>query len=296
MRLSSGTIDQFIYFVALDSADFTTRETGFSSFTVYSSLNGGAVTTFTTPTINETGSGTMVGVYELLVDENVTITSGNDEEELCIHITHAGMAPVSRTITIYRPKFTEGSTQTNDFDAANDDVAVVTLVGTTTANTDMRGTDSAALASVCTEVRLAELAAANLPTDIAAIPTTAMRGTDSAALASVCTEGRLAELAAGNLPTDIAAIPTTAMRGTDNAALASVIGTVTDLGGGATLADNNADMAGGTFSSATDSLEDIRDRGDAAWTTGSAGTGLTPVASGTAQSATASTIRLASGE
>jgi hypothetical protein len=44
----------------------------------------------------------------------------------------------------------------------------------------MRGTDSAALASVATEARLAELDAANLPTDIAAIPTTAMRGTDSA--------------------------------------------------------------------------------------------------------------------
>ena len=87
--------------------------------------------------------------------------------------------------------------------------------------TTMRGTDSAALASVCTEGRLAELDAGNLPTDIAAIPTTAMRGTDSAALASVCTEGRLAELDAGNLPTDVAAIPTTAMRGTDSAALAS---------------------------------------------------------------------------
>lgn len=37
---------------------------------------------------------------------------------------------------------------------------------------NMRGTDDAALASVCTETRLAELDAANLPTDIAAIPTT----------------------------------------------------------------------------------------------------------------------------
>jgi hypothetical protein len=86
--------------------------------------------------------------------------------------------------------------------------------------TAMRGTDSAALASVATEARLAELDAANLPTDIAAIPTTAMRGTDSAALASVATEARLAELDAANLPTDIAAIPTTAMRGTDNVVLA----------------------------------------------------------------------------
>jgi len=88
--------------------------------------------------------------------------------------------------------------------------------------TAMRGTDSAALASVCTEGRLAELDAANLPADVDAIPTTAMRGTDSAALASVCTEGRLAELDAANIPADIDAIPTTAMRGTDSAALASV--------------------------------------------------------------------------
>jgi len=69
--------------------------------------------------------------------------------------------------------------------------------------TPMRGTDNAALASVCTDARLSELDAANLPTDIAAIPTTAMRGTDNAALAAVCTEPRLAELDAANLPADI---------------------------------------------------------------------------------------------
>lgn len=49
------------------------------------------------------------------------------------------------------------------------------------------------------------------------IPTTPMRGTDSAALASICTEARLAELDQANLPADVAAIPTTAMRGTDGA-------------------------------------------------------------------------------
>ncbi len=82
----------------------------------------------------------------------------------------------------------------------------------------MIGTASAALASVCTEARLAELAAANLPTDIDTLLT---RITAAVALASICTEGRLAELDAANLPTDIAAIPTT-MVGTDNAALAAV--------------------------------------------------------------------------
>ena len=106
------------------------------------------------------------------------------------------------------------------------DVATPLLV----ASVAMKGTDSAALASVCTEARLAELAAANMPTDLSTIQTyvdliddatnglaaikaeveglagEAMRGTDSAALASVCTEGRLAELDAANLPTDISGL------------------------------------------------------------------------------------------
>jgi hypothetical protein len=56
---------------------------------------------------------------------------------------------------------------------------------------------------------------------------------------------------------------------------AAEIGTPTDLGGGASLADNNSDIAGATFSTATDSNEAIRDRGDAAWTTGAGGSPLT---------------------
>ncbi len=72
--------------------------------------------------------------------------------------------------------------------------------------------------AICTEGRLAELDAANLPTDIAAIPTV-MVGTNNAALASVCTEARLAELAAANLPADI---DTLLARITAAVALASV--------------------------------------------------------------------------
>jgi len=48
---------------------------------------------------------------------------------------------------------------------------------------------------------------------------TAMRGTDNAALASVCTEARLAELAAANLPADVDAI--LADTGTDGVVLAN---------------------------------------------------------------------------
>ena len=51
-------------------------------------------------------------------------------------------------------------------------------------------------------------------------------------------------------------------------------------------------IEGATFATGTDSLEAIRNRGDAAWVTGS-GTGLTPLASGTAQAGAAGTIQLA---
>lgn len=55
------------------------------------------------------------------------------------------------------------------YDPSTNKVQGVVLTDTCTTNTDMRGTDSAALASVCTETRLAELDAANLPTDVDSI-------------------------------------------------------------------------------------------------------------------------------
>ena len=92
----------------------------------------------------------------------------------------------------------------------------------------MRGTDSAALASVCTEGRLSELDAANIPAnidtiavDVAGLDGAAMRGTDSAALASVCTEGRLAELDAANLPTDVTNVVKTTTTIADGDSLAA---------------------------------------------------------------------------
>lgn len=143
MRLPSGTTDQYIYFYAVDATDLKTPETGLSSFTVYRSRNGGVAAAYTAPTINETDSSNMPGVYELLVDEDTTIGSGNDSEEYVVHISHAGMAPVVRTIEIYRPKITLGET----VGVSSGAVSNVTLVATTTTNTDMRGTDNAFLAS-----------------------------------------------------------------------------------------------------------------------------------------------------
>lgn len=102
MRIPSGKIDQLIYFVALDSSDRITRKTGLSSFTVYRSRNGGTATVYTTPTVAELSSSNMPGVYSLTVDEDTTIASGSDSEEYCVHIIATGMAPVTRTIEIYR--------------------------------------------------------------------------------------------------------------------------------------------------------------------------------------------------
>jgi len=57
------------------------------------------------------------------------------------------------------------------FDPAVDAVAEVVHVGTVATTSDMRGTDDAATAVVCTEARLAELDAANIPTDLNTIKT-----------------------------------------------------------------------------------------------------------------------------
>ena len=137
MRIPSGVTDQYVYFIAVDSGDFTTRETGLSSFTVYRSRNGAAAAAMTTPTINETDTTNMPGVYELLLNEDMTIDSGDDEQEMVFHITHAGMHPVTRAVTLYRPKITAGNTLSVESDGD------VTQVNTCVANNDMRGTDGA---------------------------------------------------------------------------------------------------------------------------------------------------------
>lgn len=67
----------------------------------------------------------------------------------------------------------------------------LTKVNLCDTNTDMRGTDSAALASVCTEARLAELDAANLPATTDSI--LADTGTDGVLLAATATSAQLVD-------------------------------------------------------------------------------------------------------
>jgi len=62
------------------------------------------------PTVTELSSSNMPGVYSLLLDEDMTIDSGDHSQELVLHITQASMAPVTRVIELYRPDVTAGTT------------------------------------------------------------------------------------------------------------------------------------------------------------------------------------------
>ena len=116
MRIPSGVTDQVVYFVAVDATDLKTRETtlGSSGWTVHRSRNGAAVAAYTGPTVAESSSGNMPGVYTLLLDEDTTVAAGNDAEEYVIHISRADVvtADVTRTIELYRPETTAGQTLT----------------------------------------------------------------------------------------------------------------------------------------------------------------------------------------
>ena len=103
MRFASGTTDQYVHFMALDSTDFTTPETGLTGFTVYRSRNGAAAAAMTTPTVAEVDATNMAGVYTLLLDEDMTLSAGNETEAMAFYLTQASMAPVVLEIELYRP-------------------------------------------------------------------------------------------------------------------------------------------------------------------------------------------------
>lgn len=220
MRIPSGVTDQYVYFVAVDATDYVTRETGLSSFTVYRSRNGAAAVAMTTPTVNEVDATNMPGVYELLLDEDMTIGAGNDTEEMVFHITASGMAPVTRTIELYRPKFTVGSTLSladinAECDTAISDAALATAsaLATVDSNVDAILTDTGT----------------TIPAQI-----TALNNLSAA---------------------DVNAQVDSALADYDGPTKAEMDAAFTEI-------------KGATFSGTTDSLEAIRDRGDAAWTGG----------------------------
>lgn len=103
MRIATGTTDQIIHFVAIDSADNMSRKTGLSGFTVYRARNGAAAVAMTTPTVAEVDAANMPGVYTLLLDEDMIIGAGNDTEQMAFHIAVAGMLSVTQAIELFNP-------------------------------------------------------------------------------------------------------------------------------------------------------------------------------------------------
>ena len=415
MRIPSGVTDQYVYFIAVDSTDLTTRETGLTTFTVYRSRNGAAAAAMTTPTINEVDATNMPGVYELLLDEDMTIGSGNDSEAMVFHITQASMAPVTLEIELYRPKITAGNTLgvASDGDVSGNvdgnvvgsvasvsgavgSVTGAVTVGTINANvvtassiaasalngkgdwnigktgytvstvsdktgysisgtiTTLDGLNDPTAAAVADAVwdepmsghttsgtfgeylneqivasgtmqagstsTTAVLAAATAFADDVLIGSIILitggtgagqsniindwvSATDTATVArtwavtpdntstylvfslgavtltaaeiadAVLDEALSGHATAGTLGKAISDIETDATTIlADTADIQPKLGTVSDLGGGTTLAANLSDMAGATFSTSTDSQEALRNRGDTAWITGAGGT------------------------
>ena len=158
MRIPSGVTDQYIYFVAVDATDLKTREVGLSGFSVWRARNGGTAVAMTTPTVAEVSSVDMPGVYALLADEDMTIDAGDDSQEMVFHIDHAQMAPVTRTIELYRPKITAGRTLSVEADGD------LTKVNTLDGHTPQTGDGFARLGAPAGASVSADIAGLNDPT------------------------------------------------------------------------------------------------------------------------------------
>ncbi len=198
MRMPSGVSDQYIYFVAVDATDKVTPETGLTSFTVYRSRNGGAATAYTTPTITEVSSANMPGWYKFLLDEDMTIDAGDDSQEMALHITCAGMAPVYRTIEIYRRSVASGLQISGDVHARVGAPAGASI--------------AADVAAVKTDTAAVKTKTDNLPSDPAdASDIAAAFGTTASAISAVGSAVTAVKAKTDNLPASPAAtgdIPT----------------------------------------------------------------------------------------
>ena len=299
-RMAASETNQFVYFVAVDATDLKTRETGLNSFTVYYSINSGAGTVMTTPTVAETNQANMPGVYDLLIDEAgmTTLTAGDDTVELCLHITHAGMDPVTRVIEIYRPETTLGETLTVDAgdgnadikEVANINVPVLTSgmfsdsidIGAGGVNlSDLGGMSTAMKAEIEVEANDA-LVAVQLDHLVGVTTGVAAAGDLTAFVRNGTILSHL--MANANTSTfDSSADSMTINTATLNTVNTN-IGTPGNFdSGGATLSDNLKKIAddngGATFNATNDSLNKIRARGDSAWTSGASDAVTTTIAS-----------------
>ena len=142
--LTSGSTDEYVYFIAVDATDYHTRETDLvaGGFTVYYSIAGGAATAMTTPTVAEVSKANQPGEYSLLVDEAgmTTLAAGKDQANMILSISHASIDRVTLSTVVIRPKITAGQTLTVASGTADADAKKIN--GTSIAGTGTRVADS----------------------------------------------------------------------------------------------------------------------------------------------------------
>ncbi len=97
MRIKVSDTAQKVLFMAYVDTDYVTAKTGLSSFTVYYSLNGGAATAMTTPTVAEIDATNMAGLYVLTVDEAGMVSA---KGELVVYPAASGGYISPKTIEI----------------------------------------------------------------------------------------------------------------------------------------------------------------------------------------------------
>lgn len=273
MRFTSGIADQVLYFVAVDSTDLSTRETGLTSFIVYRARNSATAVAMTTPTVTEVDAVNMPGVYALLLDEDMTIASGNDTEDMLFHITQAAMAPVTIAIELYRPKITTGQT-----------LAVSGGVG----NAQVKGMDAATLTASALALDAAEEMADAVWDEAVAGHNDA--GSFGASLQLILVDTAELQTNQGGWLTATGFATAASLALVDTTVDAILVDTSTTLPASIVALNDlsAADVAAellaydaptrsemdaaftvikGSSWSATDTLEAIRDRGDAAWAT-----------------------------
>jgi len=128
---------------------------------------------------------------------SVTGAVGSVTAEVTANITKIG--GVAQSMTDLKDFVDTG------YDPSTHKIQGVVLTDTCTTNTDMRGTNSAALASVCTELRLAELDAANLPTDISTVSSaiTGLNDMSSSEVQAACDTAISANTDINNIDTGV---------------------------------------------------------------------------------------------
>jgi septation ring formation regulator EzrA len=87
--------------------------TGLTSFNVYVAASSASTGSTMGLTVNEVNSTQMPGLYRVMLADSsaVTVGSGFDSREVCLHIT-SSMDPVTRTYEVYRRSVTSGVTLT----------------------------------------------------------------------------------------------------------------------------------------------------------------------------------------